>query len=32
MEQLKELVALLTGHFDNKAQFEEKEKAGESFP
>lgn len=32
MEQLQELVGLLTGHFDNKAQFEEKEKAGESFP
>ena len=32
MEQLNELVGLLTGHFDNKAQFEEKEKAGESFP
>lgn len=32
MEQLRELVALLTGHFDNKAQFEEKEQAGEAFP
>lgn len=32
MEQLQELVGLLTGHFDNKAQFEKKEKAGESFP
>lgn len=32
MEPLQELVDLLTGHLDNKAQFEAKEQAGESFP
>lgn len=32
MNALQELVGLLTGHFDNQAQFQEKEQAGENFP
>ena len=32
MSNLKEMVELLTGEFDNRAQFEAKEQAGEAFP
>ena len=32
MKELQEMVGLLTGEFDNKAQFEAKEQAGEAFP
>ena len=32
MKELQEMVGLLTGEFDNRAQFEAKEQAGEAFP